>query len=265
MRTEFDHVFVETHASLALLALNDPSVVNAMSGAMIEGFLQGLDFVEGCGARVLVVTGEGRGFCAGAHLAEGLAEGATDIPSSIGARLDRGYHPLLRRLRDFPVPIVTAVNGAAVGIGISIALMGDLVAAGRSAYFQHSFARIGLVPDGGSTWLLPRLIGMSRARELSMLGDKLPAEQALAWGLINRVFDDGKLREEAVALASRLADGPSVALAAMRRLYWQSQHNDYERQLELEREFQMQAGATQDFVEGVNAFLQKRKPVFKGQ
>ena len=265
MRTEFERVYVVAHGPAAMLALNHPEVVNAISAPMIEGMMRALDFVEQSGFRALVITGEGRGFCSGANLAEGLAEGATDIPSSIAIRMDRGYHPLLLRLRDFPVPIVTAVNGAAVGIGMSLALMGDIIAAGRTAYFQHSFARIGLVPDGGSTWLLPRLIGLARARELSMLAEKLTAEQALAWGLVNRVFDDATLRDEALSLARRLADGPSVALAAMRRMYWQSPHNSYEQQIELERENQLRAGATQDFIEGVSAFLEKRKPVFRGQ
>jgi 2-(1,2-epoxy-1,2-dihydrophenyl)acetyl-CoA isomerase len=265
MRTDFERVYVVAHDRVALLALNDPHVLNAISTPMIGGAMAALDHIEASGFRALVITGEGRGFCAGANLAEGLAEGATDAPSTIAIRMDQGYHPLLRRLRDFPVPIVTAVNGAAIGIGLSFALMGDLVAAGNTAYFQHSFARIGLVPDGGSTWLLPRLIGLARARELSMLAERLSAEQALAWGLINRVFGDERLMPEALALAARLAEGPSVALSAMRRMYWQSPHNTYEQQLEVERENQLRAGSTQDFIEGVRAFLEKRKPAFKGQ
>jgi 2-(1,2-epoxy-1,2-dihydrophenyl)acetyl-CoA isomerase len=265
MRTDFDRIYVTAHDTVAVLTLNDPAVVNAISAPMMEGFTEALDFVERSGFRALVITGEGRGFCSGANLAEGLAEGATDIPSSIAIRMDRGYHPLLLRLRDFPVPIVTAVNGAAVGIGMSFALMGDLIAAGRLAYFQHAFARIGLVPDGGSTWLLPRLVGLARARELSLLAEKVSAEQALTWGLINRVFDDDTLLSDSIGLARGLAGGPTVALAAVRRLYWQSPHNTYEEQLELERECQLRAGATQDFIEGVSAFLEKRKPVFKGR
>lgn len=264
MRTEFDRVYVVRHGDVAVLTLNHPEVVNAISTRMILGAMQALDFVAQSGFRAMVITGEGRGFCSGANLTEGLTE-ERDLPSLIVKRMDEGYHPLLRRLRDFPMPILTAVNGPAVGIGMSFALMGDVIAAGRSAYFQHSFARIGLVPDGGSTWLLPRLIGLARARELSLLAEKLAADQALAWGLINRVFDDQALLNECLRLAEQLAQGPTVALTAMRRMYWESPQNGYEQQLEVERENQQRAGATQDFIEGVGAFLQKRRPVFKGQ
>ncbi len=159
---------------------------------------------------------------------------------------------------------MTAVNGAAAGVGMSIALMGDLVVAARSAYFLQAFTRIGLVPDGGSTWLLPRLIGLARAKELSLLAERLPAEKALEWGLINRVAGDNELMEEALKLANQLADGPA-SLAVTRSLYWASPHNTYEEQLDLERKSQERAGKTQDFMEGVTAFLQKRPAKFQGK
>jgi 2-(1,2-epoxy-1,2-dihydrophenyl)acetyl-CoA isomerase len=162
------------------------------------------------------------------------------------------------------MPIITAVNGAAAGVGMSLALMGDLVVAAKSAYFLQAFTRIGLVPDGGSTWLLPRLIGVARARELSLLAERLPAETALTWGLINRVVEDASLMDEALKLAQRLANGPTRAIAMSRKLYWESLSNTYEEQLDLERRSQEEAGRTQDFTEGVAAFLQKREAKFKG-
>jgi 2-(1,2-epoxy-1,2-dihydrophenyl)acetyl-CoA isomerase len=172
---------------------------------------------------------------------------------------------LLRRLRDFRLPIVTAVNGAADGIGMSIALMGDIVLAARSAYFLQAFVRIGLVPDGGSTWLLPRLIGLARAKELSMLAEKLPAETALVWGLINRMCDDQSLLPEALHVAGRLAKGPTATLASVRRLYWESPQHSFDQQLDAERRAQEQASRTADFQEGLRAFRHKRPPDFEGR
>jgi 2-(1,2-epoxy-1,2-dihydrophenyl)acetyl-CoA isomerase len=180
----------------------------------------------------------------------------------VGLVLERVFHPLFRRLRDLPAPIVTAVNGAAVGIGMSLALMGDLTVAARSSYFLLSFTRIGLVPDGGATFLLPRLIGLARARELALLAEKLPAERAHAWGLINRVVDDAQLMEEALSLARRLADGPA-SLPHTRRLFWDEK--GYEAQLAREAAAQEQAGRTDDFAEGLAAFLEKREPKFTGK
>lgn len=266
MRTEFDRVAVTRHGAVAVLSLNHPEVVNAISSGMIDGAMKAIDMIAApeSDIRALVFTGEGRGFCSGANLTDAPMAG-DDIPTSIGKRLDTLYHPLLRRLRDLPMPVVTAVNGPAVGIGLSFALMGDIVLAGRSAYFLHSFARIGLVPDGGSTWLLPRLIGLARARQMSFLCERVSAEKAVDWGLINAAFDDTELMTEALKTAQSLAEGPTVALAALRRLYWESPGNSYEEQLELERESQMRAGATADFIEGVSAFLQKRDPRFSGK
>lgn len=264
MRKDFARAYVTAHGSVAVLTMNHPEVMNAASVSMVEGLIAGLEHIQKPenGFRAVVLTGEGRGFCSGANLSEAAA---TDGPRDVGAALETAYHPLLRRLRDLKIPLVTAVNGAAAGVGMSIALMGDLVVAARSAYFLQAFARIGLVPDGGSTWLLPRLIGLARARELSLLAEKLPAETALQWGLINRVYDDAALMDEALKLAARLADGPTQALAFVRRLYWESPHNSFEQQIDLERHSQSQAGRTEDFIEGVTAFLQKRPARFKGK
>ena len=267
MRTDFDRVSVAAHGPIAVLSLNHPEVMNALSGKMLAGAAEALDAIAEPenGFRAMIFTGEGKSFCSGANLADEPAPGATDIPSNIRIRMDAYYHPLLRRLRDLPMPVVVAVNGPAVGIGMSFALMGDIVLAARSAYFLQAFAKIGLIPDGGSTWMLPRLIGMARARELSLLAEKLAPEKALEWGLINRVCDDAVLMDEAMTIAGRLAEGPTLALAAMRRLYWESPQNGYEQQLELERHYQVAAGATDDFKEGVTAFLQKRPPSFQGK
>src|SRR5579862_9903387 len=254
---EFERAKLDIDGSVGILTLNHPEVMNAVSTEMIGGIMSGLAEVEKPknGARCLIITGAGRGFCAGANLQpSGNVTGQRDA----GSVLETHYHPMLRRLRELPMPIVSAVNGAAAGVGMSIALMGDLVVCARSSYFLQAFARIGLVPDGGSTWILPRLIGLARARELSLLAERLPAETALAWGLINRVYDDAVLLDEATALAWRFAEGPTLALAATRRLFWESPANSFERQLEMEKHEQSRAGKTQDFREGIIAFLKKR-------
>lgn len=264
MRTDFERVHVTAHGGVAVLTMNHPEALNAASVSMVGGMAKALSFIEkpDSGFRALVITGEGRGFCSGANLAE--AASGRSGEAQAGDALETAYHPMLRRLRDCRLPIVTAVNGAAAGIGMSIALMGDLIVAARSAYFLQAFVRVGLVPDGGSTWMLPRLIGLARARELSLLAEKLPAEKALEWGLINRVFDDAAMIEEAMKLAQRLAEGPA-SIALVRRLFWETSHNGFEQQIDLERQSQQRAGRTEDFVEGVSAFLQKRPTSFKGK
>jgi len=264
MTKDFDRATLTAHGSVAVLTMNHPEVMNAVSVKMVQGLCDALDEIgkPESGARALIITGEGRGFCSGANLSE-VPDERKSLPGP-GSALDSAYHPFLRRLRDVNIPVVTAVNGAAAGIGMSIALMGDIILAARSAYFLQAFARIGLVPDGGSTWLLPRLIGLARARELSLLAERLPAEKALEWGLINRVCDDTALMDEALAIARRLASGPTVSYGMIRRLYWESPNNSYDEQLDLERRSQQCAGRTEDFREGISAFLAKRPAQFKG-
>lgn len=253
MRT-FDCVELTADGKVAILTLNRPDSINALSAAMMADLNAALEAVETGGFRALILTGSGRGFCSGADMKElpgHRSEGA-------GLVLERVFHPVFRRLRDLGMPIVTAVNGPAVGIGMSLALMGDLILAARSAYFLLSFSRIGLVPDGGITFLLPRLIGLARAREMALLAEKLPAEKALEWGLINRAVDDARLMEDALSLAKRLADGPA-AMPLARNLFWEG----HDAQLAREAEAQQKAGMTEDFAEGLAAFQEKREPVFR--
>jgi len=259
---EFNRAKLDIEGPVGILTLNHPEVMNAVSPEMLSGLMQAIDAIEDVknGLRCVVMTGAGRGFCAGANLQPGSG-GSRDA----GLVLETLYHPFLRRLRELPLPLVTAVNGAAAGVGMSFALMGDLVLCARSAYFLQAFRRIGLVPDGGSTWILPRLVGKARAMELSLLGERLPAEMALEWGLVNRVVDDAELIDKAKDLARDLAEGPTVALGLIRRLYWESAGNSYEEQLNLERQMQRKAGNTADFREGVRAFLEKRPAKFKGE
>lgn len=264
---QFERVKVEIKGNVGMVIMDHPEVLNAVSPEMLAGLGAAMNHVEDPkhGLRALILTGTGRGFCAGANLAGGPAAASSNTPArDAGAALETMYHPFLRRLRNVKMPLITAVNGVAAGVGMSFALMGDMVLAAKSSYFLQAFRRIGLVPDGGSTWLLPRLVGMARAKELSLMGEKLSAEKALEWGLINRVHDDEKLMDEALALARELADGPTIALAQIRQLYWESTDNTYEEQLNAERWAQRTAGRADDFAEGVSAFLSKRKAQFKG-
>jgi len=261
---EFERTSLERDGAVAVLRMNHPDVLNAVSPEMLKGMTEALDALASSSERTrcLVLTGVGRAFSTGANLQgrgdNGLAR------RGAGRTLETLFHPFIRRLRDLPYPIVTAVNGPAAGAGMSLALMGDLILCARSAYFLQAFRRIGLVPDCGSTWLLPRLVGRARAIELSLLGERLPAETALAWGLVNRVFDDEALMGEALRLAHELAAGPTAALGMIRRLYWESPQNSFEQQLDLECRSQRLAGESEDFREGVKAFLDKRPAKFIG-
>jgi 2-(1,2-epoxy-1,2-dihydrophenyl)acetyl-CoA isomerase len=262
---QFKHCTLELDRPVAVLKLDHQEVMNAVSMDMLGGLSEALDAIEEAKAdvRCLVLTGAGRAFCTGANL-QGRNQQKPGRTNA-GAALETAFHPFLRRLRNLHCPIVTAVNGPAAGAGMSFALMGDMILAARSAYFLQAFRRIGLVPDCGSTWLMPRLVGKARAIELSLMGERLPAEKALEWGLINRVYDEGALMEEAMKLARELANGPTVALALIRKLYWDSSDNSFEDQLDLEYQSQRIAGSTEDFKEGVTAFLEKRPAQFKGK
>ena len=263
---QFKHVTLDFDGPVAILKLDHPEVMNAVSMDMLGGLGEALDAIDDrrSEVRCLVMTGAGRAFCAGANL-QGRDNQKPGSRSNAGVTLETGYHPFLRRLRNLHCPIVTSVNGAAAGAGMSFALMGDMILCARSAYFLQAFRRIGLVPDCGSTWLLPRLVGRARSVELSLMGERLPAEKALEWGLVNRVHDDAALMEETMKLAHELANGPTVALSLIRRLYWESSDNSFEDQLDLEQQMQRRAGAAEDLKEGVTAFLEKRPAKFKGK
>jgi 2-(1,2-epoxy-1,2-dihydrophenyl)acetyl-CoA isomerase len=263
---QFKHVTLDIDGPVAILKLDHQEVMNAVSIDMLGGLAEALDAIEDRRdeVRCLVITGAGRAFCTGANL-QGRNNAKPGSRKNAGATLETGFHPFLRRLRNMHCPIVTSVNGPAAGAGMSFALMGDMILCARSSYFLQAFRRIGLVPDCGSTWLLPRLIGKARSVELSLMGEKLPAEKALEWGLVNRVYDDAALANETMKLAHELANGPTIALSLIRKLYWDSSENSYEEQLNLEFESQRIAGAAEDFKEGVTAFLEKRPAKFKGK
>lgn len=258
---EYESILVERHDKVEVIKLNAPQYLNALSSVMVQELHAAvMGFIDGH-ARCLLLTGEGRAFCAGANLQAG-GGGDGGLPPS-GHVLETHYHPLMNKLRQMEKPMVTAINGPAVGVGMSLAMVGDIAVAAKSAYFLQAFANIGLVPDGGATWLLPRIVGWRRAVELSMLAERLPAETALEWGLVNKVVEDEKIFEEGLAMATRLADGPR-SLGLIKKAYWETFNNSFAEQFQLETNLQVEAGRSRDNQEGVKAFLEKRKPKFTG-
>jgi 2-(1,2-epoxy-1,2-dihydrophenyl)acetyl-CoA isomerase len=257
----YEHVRVQqSPAAVTTVTLARPDRLNALSAQTVDELRSVLEDAERSGARCLLLTGDGRGFSSGADLASGGG-----LPDDAGAALEKHFNPLIEALFALPIPVVAAVNGPCAGAGCSLALAADMVIAARSAYFLQAFVNIGLIPDAGATWLLPRLAGRARAIEMMMLGERVPAEQALEWGMISRVVEDEELESESVALATRLAQGPTVALGLIRKLAREAQHKSLGDALAAERAAQRQAGATADFRAGVAAFLQKRQPRFEGE
>ena len=258
----YETITVGIAEKVATITLNRPERMNACSLEMAAEINDALSGALG-DARCLVITGAGRGFCSGADLSSRGDRSVSGGESSYIA-LTRHYNPLMMKLARLDMPIVTAINGAAAGVGCSIGLCGDFVIAGRSGYFLQAFVNIGLVPDGGASWMLPRLVGKARATEMMMLGEKISGDKAADWGLIYKCVEDDLLQSEALALATRLANGPTVAYSVMRKNILTGLENSYAEQLLAEAEGQKIAGGTADAREGSLAFVQKRKAEFQG-
>ncbi|WP_448585054.1 enoyl-CoA hydratase-related protein [Thermaurantiacus sp.] len=264
----FEHILWDEADGVATLTINRPERLNALHPGVIAEMIEAVDRIRdrSSAARCLILTGAGRGFSSGADLAGGGAAGSNSGrgPVDAGRVLETHFNVLLERLFALPVPLVTAVNGPAAGAGCSYALAGDIILAARSAYFLQAFVNIGLVPDVGSTWMLPRMVGRARATRMMMLGERIPAEQALAWGMVSEVVDDAELMPRATEIARKLAAGPTRALALIRQGIRDCLDKTLTEALMVERRNQLEAGRTADFAEGVAAFLQKRPANFRG-
>ena len=265
MTYETIRLALDEDSGVAAITLDRPERLNAAPPEMADELVHALDTALARGMRAVLITGEGRAFCSGADLAGGRDRSAGLGGDAAHASLTDHYNPMMQKLAQLPVPLVTAVNGPAAGIGCSIALAGDFVLASRTAYFLQAFVNIGLVPDGGASWTLPRLIGKARAFEMMMLGEKIDAVKALDWGMIYGVVDGASLIAEATALAQRLAQGPTLALGLMRRCAAENLDRDFAGALAAEADAQRDAGNSEDARTGAAAFLKKEKPRFAGK
>ena len=262
----YDNIKLEQDGGVATLTINRPEKLNGLDLKTVEEMISAVQKVRDDGdARALIVTGAGRGFSSGADLSSGGVGGGTSGKPDAGKVLETHYNPLLENMMALNAPIITAVNGPAAGAGCSLALFGDFVIAAESAYFLQAFVNIGLVPDVGSTWLLPRVIGRARALQMMMLGEKIPARQAEEWGMVYKVVPDEKLMDEARGLAERFASGPTQSYALIRQGIRDCMDKPLSEALRVERQNQLHAGRTEDFTEGVKAFLGKRKAEFRGR
>ena len=257
-----DILLVAREEAVVTITLNRPERLNALSAALLARLAETLaDLRDDGRTRALILTGAGRGFSSGADLMEAPGDGPPDLARTLRER----YAPVITGLTALPFPTIAAVNGPAAGAGMSLALACDFVIAAESAYFLQAFVNIGLVPDAGSTWFLPRLVGPVAARRMMMLGEKVPAEEAARLGLLAAVVPDAALMDHARQLARRLASGPTLALAGIKTLLQDSWSNDLPAQLEAEARIQGEMGRTRDFLEGVQAFAMKRPPRFEGR
>jgi 2-(1,2-epoxy-1,2-dihydrophenyl)acetyl-CoA isomerase len=258
-------ILVSRDAGVLSVTLNRPDKLNAFNPEMHKLLREALEKArDEPDVRAVLLTGSGRGFCAGQDLSE-RTRNADAAPIDLSVSLGSDYNPLVRRLRALPKPIVCAVNGVAAGAGANIALACDIVLAARSASFVQSFSKLGLVPDSGGTYFLPRLVGSARAMGLALLAERLSAEEAVRWGLIWKAVDDGRLMDEASGIARLLAAGPTKGYGLIKKAMQASAGNSLDSQLDLERDLQREAGLSEDYREGVAAFMQKRKPGYKGK
>jgi 2-(1,2-epoxy-1,2-dihydrophenyl)acetyl-CoA isomerase len=261
---ENDLVLTARREGYRIITLNRPDRLNAFNESMHAALMAALNDAEADEAcRALILTGSGRGFCAGQDLSDRVFSPG-QVPD-LSSTLEHLYNPLVRKLRALRMPVVCAVNGVAAGAGANIALACDIVLAARSAKFIQAFAKLGLVPDSGGTWFLPRLVGPARARALALLAEPVPAAQAEAWGMIWKAVDDASLMDEARNLAAHFATQPTIGLGLIKQALDASQTNGLDQQLDLERDLQGRAGRTPDYLEGVSAFFDKRQPKFTGR
>jgi 2-(1,2-epoxy-1,2-dihydrophenyl)acetyl-CoA isomerase len=261
---ERDLVLTDIHDGYRVLTLNRPDRLNSFTVDMhtaLQAALSDAEHDKAC--RALILTGAGRGFCAGQDLSDFVFKPGE--PPDLSIPIARYYNPLVRKLRQLPMPIVCAVNGIAAGAGANVAFACDIVIAARSAKFSQAFAKLGLVPDSGGTWFLPRLVGGARARALALLAETIPAETAEAWGMIWKMVDDSELMAEAHRLGAYFATQPTDGLALIKQAFAASETNSLDQQLDLERDLQGQAGRSSDCTEGFSAFLEKRSPNFAGR
>lgn len=260
---DFQHILTHVEQRVAYLTLNRPEVLNSFNEQMHQEVAYILDeWQQSESIKVIVITGAGKGFCAGQDLSARKPEVIEQPDYDAGASLERYYNPLILKISHMPKVVVAAVNGVAAGAGANIALACDVVVATQSASFIQSFSKVGLIPDAGGTWILPRLVGHARAKALALLGHKLTAEKALQWGMIWDVFADHEFQNQVTILAETLALQPSISLRFIKKAFNLSSQNSLEQQLDLERNLQREAGSSSNYKEGVNAFMQKRQPNF---